>query len=506
MISCHQVAGILAIALAVTPLPAHVQATLGGEWRDDVERFAQSLVEAQLVPGMGIAITQGDRVVYSRAFGLADAASSRRADEGTVFYIASSTKALTATAVLALGARKELDLDASVAQYLPALRGRGRLNAHFVTLRDLLTMSHGIEGGGAVEFRTAYSGAFSPELLLELLAEYRQSSPPRQFRYGNLGYNILGLVLDSRQAHGWKGVVRREVLDPLGMRETSARVSDFEPHVIALPHEYGADGKFRRVRLGKADANMHAAGGHFATPRDLARFVAAHASGGRLDGVEVFPREMVASAHHKQIEQDRQFGPFHRFGWGYGWDLGTYGDETIVHRFGSFSGYRSHMSFMPDRGTGVVVLVNGSAPASAAADVMATYIYDRLSGRPNLDAAYKLRVMDLQALADALRTNLAKDIAEGRARMAPLPRPLQDYAGVYETARLGTMEWRVVGQGLETRMGVAYSLAEVFDARQNQLRVSFTGDWEVVDFAFPPGGGSARALRYRGETFERVKN
>lgn len=498
------VAGILAIALA--PLPAHPQATLGGNWRDDVERFAQSLVEAQLVPSMGIAVTQGDWVVYSRAFGFADVASGRRADEGTAFYIASSTKALSATAVLALAARRELDLDASVAHYLPALRGRGRLNADSITLRDLLTMSHGIEDGGPVVLRTAYSGAFSPELLLELLAEYRQSGPPRQFRYGNLGYNILGLVLDSRQGDGWKDVVRREVLDPLGMRETSARVSDFEPHVIALPHDYSADGKFRRIRLGKADANMHAAGGHFATARDLARFVAAHASGGRLDGVQVFPREMIASAHRKQIEQNRRYGPFQRFGWGYGWDLGTYGNETIVSRFGAFSGYRSHMSFMPDRGTGVVVLVNGGGPASAAADVMATYIYDRLSDSPKLDAAYKLRVADLRALADASRYNLAKDLAEHRARMAPLPRPLQDYAGMYENARLGRMEWRVVGGELESRMGVAYSSAEVFDAQQNQLRVSFTGGWEVVEFAFPPGGGSARALQYRGETFEWVKN
>jgi CubicO group peptidase (beta-lactamase class C family) len=72
------VAGILAIALA--PLPAHPQATPGGEWRDDVARFAQSLVDAQLVPGMGIAVTQGDGVVYSRAFGLADSASGRQAD------------------------------------------------------------------------------------------------------------------------------------------------------------------------------------------------------------------------------------------------------------------------------------------------------------------------------------------------------------------------------------------------------------------------------------------
>jgi CubicO group peptidase (beta-lactamase class C family) len=493
------------LATALAPRPAHPQPTVGGDWRGDVERFAQSLADAEFVPGMSIAITQGDRVVYSRAFGYADAASGRRADAGTPFYIASSTKALTATAVLRLSARRELDLNASIAHYLPALRGRGRLNADSITLRDLLTMSHGIEESGPVGFRTAYSGVFTPELLVQLLAEYRQSAPPRQFRYSNLGYNILGLVLDSRRGDGWKDVVRREVLDPLGMRETSARVSDFEPHAIALPHDYGADGTFRRIRLAKADANMHAAGGHFATARDLARFVAAHASGGRLDGVQVFPRELIASAHRKYIDQDQRFGPFHRFGWGYGWDLGTYGDETIVHRFGGFSGYRSHMSFMPARGTGVVVLVNGGGLASNAADVMATYIYDRLSGKPNL-ATYKLKVLDLRVLADARRTNLAKDIAERRSRVAPLLHPLQDYAGVFENAKFGSMEWRVVGGALEARMGVASSAAEVYDARQNQFRVSLTGGEEVVEFVFPPGGGPARVLRYRGETFERVKD
>jgi hypothetical protein len=58
----------------------------------------------------------------------------------------------------------------------------------------------------------------------------------------------------------------------------------------------------------------------------------------------------------------------------------------------------------------------------------------------------------------------------------------------------------------DARMGVASSVAKLFDAKQNQLRVHFIGDWEVVDFPLPPGGGSARALQYRGETFERVKD
>jgi CubicO group peptidase (beta-lactamase class C family) len=498
------VAVILITALA--PLPAHSQPTLGLEWRDDVARFAQSLVDAQLVPGMGVAVTQDDRVVYSQGFGVADAASGRRVDAATAFYIGSSTKALTATAVLALAARKKLDLDGSLTHYLPALRGRGRLNADSVTLRDLLTMSHGIEDSGPVGFRTAYSGEFSSAKLLELLAEYHQPGKPGQFQYANLGYNILGLVLDPRRRDGWKDVVKRQVLDPLGMRETSARVSDFKSRVIALPHDYGADGSFRRIRLGKADANMHAAGGHFATPRDLARFVAAHASRGRVDGIQVFPSEMIASAHRKHIEQNRRSWPFDRFGWGYGWDLSTYGDETIVHRFGAFSGYRSHMSFMPARGIGVVVLVNGSGPAATAADVMATYIYDRLRRSPNLDAAQKLSMVDLRAKADALKTWLATDIAARRARMAPLSRPMQDYAGVYENDKYGRMEWRVVDGALESRMGVASSAAEVFDAKQNQLRVDFIGDGEVVEFVFLPSGGSARALQYRGETFERVKD
>jgi CubicO group peptidase (beta-lactamase class C family) len=148
---------ILTIALA--PTPAHPQATLDGEWRKDVERFAQSLVDARLVPGMGVAVTQGDRVVYSQGFGIADAASGRRVENETAFYIASSTKAVTATAALALATRKELDLSASLAHYLPALGGGEHLNAASITVRDLLTMSHGIEDSGPVGFRTAYSGS-----------------------------------------------------------------------------------------------------------------------------------------------------------------------------------------------------------------------------------------------------------------------------------------------------------------------------------------------------------
>ncbi|HUP00919.1 MAG TPA: serine hydrolase [Gemmatimonadota bacterium] len=486
---------------------AHSQETAGGDWRADVEAFARRLVDAGLTPGMGIAVARGDSVAYVRGFGVADVESGRAVDEETAFYIASSTKALTGTAVALLAHRGELDLEAPVSRYIPAVAFEAPVDAESVTIEGLLTMTEGVEDGGPVVFRTAYTGDFTPDQLVELLAGYGPSESGHSFSYGNLPYNILGLVLDPDDGHGWKEVVRREVLDPLDMEDTSARTSDFEADEIALPHSIVPGEGWRPVALGKADANMHAAGGHFASARDLARFVAAHASGGLLDGERIFPAEAFRAAHEVQAEQDREFGPFHRFGWGYGWDLGTYEEKTIVHRFGSFPGYRSHMSFMPDHGIGVVVLVNGGGPASPAADLMATYIYDRLIGRSDLEEEYARRLADLEGRAAEGARELADHLAERRVRQSPLPHPLEAYAGTYENRELGRMEWRVAGESLEAEIGVARSIAEVFDAAEDQLRVELTGGGEVIDFEFPAGAGRgpASSLRYNDYEFVRVE-
>jgi hypothetical protein len=223
-----------------------------------------------------------------------------------------------------------------------------------------------------------------------------------------------------------------------------------------------------------------------------------------VEGERVFPEEAIESTHVTHAAQDRDFGPFHRFGWGYGWDLGTWEGKTIVHRFGSFAGYRSHMSFEPESQVGVVVLVNGGGPASPTSDLVATYVYDRLLGRADLEAEYERRLGQLEArLADAER-NAAAELEKRHARQVPLPHPLEAYAGTYTSPRLGTMTWRVVENGLEVSMGVARSGAEVYDAAKDELRVELTGGGNVVGFEFPDPAGPAAGLVIEGERFERV--
>lgn len=496
----------LAAGLA-SPTSALAQATIGGEWREDVDAFARRVVEAELTPGMAVAVAVDDWVTWTAGFGTADMDAGRAVTPHTPFYIASTTKSLTATAAVLAAARGELELEAPMVRYLPDARLPEGVDGERITVRDLLALTHGLSGGGPVVLRTAYTGEFTRDRLLELLRHHAPTGEHGTFDYNNLGYNLLGLVLESALGEAdpsgqrWKEVVRREVLDPIGMADTRAYVSAYDPDRLALPHDVTPEG-FARIPLAKADANLHAAGGHFATAGDLARYLAVHQSGGFLEGERVLPGEPLALTHELHTTQDRDFGPYHRHGWGYGWDLGTYGADTLIHRFGGFAGYRSHMSFMPAHGVGVVVLVNGGGPASAASDLVATYIYDRLLGKADLETRYAARLDSLAERGAERRAGLADHLRERAARMAPLSHPLEDYAGTYENPLLGRMVWRVVAGGLEMRQGVVESRAEVYDAASDQLRVEVAGSGTVAEFAFPEDGGPARSLTLLGIDLE----
>lgn len=496
------IAAVLAGLLAPTTLFA--QATIGGDWRHDVDRFGEQVVKAGLAPGMAVAVSQGEWVLHTGGFGVADRDTGRRVSPDTVFYIASSSKALTATAIVLMADRGEIDLDAPITRYLPELELRDPLDPDSVTVQELLTMTDGIEQSGPLVFRTAFTGDFTPEILLELLTQYGPSEAGNRFNYRNLPYNILGLALDPDDGHGWKDVVAREIFKPLGMVSTTARPSDLDPERIALPHGIVPGEGWRRIRMNKTDENLHAAGGHFTSARDLIHFVAAHASHGRLEGGRVFPASPIASTHEAQVEQDRTFGPYERFAWGYGWDLARWEDRTIVQRFGAFSGYRSHMSFEPETGIGVVVLTNGGEIASPAADLVASYVYDRLLESEPPEDEYRRKLADLEALPDRYETQVAENLAERASRMAPLRHPLEHFAGVYESPKLGRIDFQVVAGGLEARAGVAGSRAEVYDAEENKLRVGI-GSGVVVDFEFPEDGEPATALVIRGDRYERVE-
>lgn len=474
----------------------------GGPMATELDPFITEAFDLGLAPGMAVAVVREDELVYARGFGFADAEAGRRVTPETQFYVASTTKSFTAFAAALLAERGELDLDAPLSTHLPTVRMKPPLSADDISLRDLLTHTHGIDAGGPVTFRTAFSGEFTNAQLVEILGTYEPASSGRAFRYGNLGYNIAGLAMDATLGAGWKEVLDREVFSPLGMTNTTAYRSQADPDRLAMPYGMEPAGLVRR-RYAKQDANMHAAGGHITTVLDLAKYLGAHMNGGRVDGRQVFPEKAVAETHRPQAEQDRDFGPLHRHAWGLGWDIGTYGADTVLHRFGGFNGFHSHLSFMPQHRIGIAIQVNESGGYLLASTV-ASYIYDRLRDAPDLEARSQELIEELRSGAARRNEGMRADRERRAARPQTLPHPLEAYTGVFKNDRFGRMEWRLVDGSLRVSMGVAESNVEVYKGEENRLRVELTGGGTVATFNFD--GGLATSVSYLGGEFRRVGN
>lgn len=474
---------------APAPASAPASAPALGVWVDTV--FATGAV-----PGMAAAVVRGDSVILLAALGVADVETGRPVEDGTRFYVASTTKSFTALAAVLLDRRGVVRLDAPLAELLPGVALHEGLDPRTITLRDLLAMRSGIDDGPVV-VRTAYTGEFDTPLLLRLIARHPPTEGGRgTFRYGNTGYNVAGLALERATGRDWKRLVAETVFEPLGMRETEARISSVRRDRLALPHEWSG-GALRRLPLLKTDRTMHAAGGHVSTARDLARWLVAQLGGGRVAGARGVPAEAIAETQRPHVAQDRDFSFVHRIGWGLGWDVAEYRGDTLLQRNGSFPGYYSHVSFMPGRRVGVVVLANGGL-AGSAAEAVAQGLYDLLLGRAQPRTLDSLRA----GLADRVtRARAARDTAAPRA----LPHPIARYLGRYVNDDLGTLVLERRGDTLVARMGDSWGVAQPVAGRPDALEVEILGDDRTLDLRFEDGARRrVAAVAMREFVFRRV--
>jgi len=352
-----------------------------------LDRFCtETLAAYRVVPGFAIAVVRGDQVLFAQGYGLRDVESRLPVTAETGFYLASSTKSFTGLAAAILARRHALDLDAPVTRYLPELELPAPLDPAAITLRDLLTHRTGI-ANSEVQRHLAFEGPLTRE---QFVAMMREKSRPmaREFAYSNLGYNMLGYVLESATGKSWQQLVAEEVLGPLGMKRTTTLMTEGAAGELAYPYVLHGS-SFERLEL-KSDGRMHAAGGIVSTANDLAIWLRANLESGRLGERQVLDPAAVADAHRKWAETDREYFRFHRTGYGFGWYWSEFEGELLLHHFGGYDGYHAHVSFMPERGIGVAALVNTNEyGAGTMTHLVAAYAYDLLLDRPDAAARWQ---------------------------------------------------------------------------------------------------------------------
>jgi CubicO group peptidase (beta-lactamase class C family) len=331
-------------------------------------RFAQAGATSAVV-----GIVMDGELVYDGSFGALDTRGSARPDADTSFRIGSVTKSFAAMAIVKLRDEGKLSLDDPAERYvadLAKVRGLAK-GSPPITIRHLLTMTSGFaydDTWGPVSYgydRRQLSRFFDEGVTLA-------SQPGERYAYSNLGYAILGLIVESVSRQPFRDYVTRNVLEPLGMSSTGwtprsrgMAVGYHRKQTELVPEPHPDDGVFAP------------AGGIYSSLRDFSRYVALQLSAyGDSEGPEAAPllRSSLREMHRGQAwmrwghdapvaKHDAAHGlRLMASSYGFGWVNNTTCDyEGLVQHGGYEPGYYAYVRILPRHGLGVVTF-SATAP------------------------------------------------------------------------------------------------------------------------------------------------
>jgi len=187
-------------------------------------RAVRDHIAAQVAEGRAasVAVVRADRIVWAEGFGLANRDAHTPATPDSIYRLASISKPLTATGLMILVERGTVDLDAPANRHLagsPLRAGIGSADA--MTVRRIANHTSGLP----VHFNFFFDGRATPPMAETIrLYGFASTEPGRVGEYSNLGYGILGHIVEATSNTPWREFMDREVYDRLGMTRTSDRV------------------------------------------------------------------------------------------------------------------------------------------------------------------------------------------------------------------------------------------------------------------------------------------
>ena len=463
------------------------------------------------LPGIAIVVIKDDKPIFVHAYGMADREVGLKADTDTLYYIASSTKPFTALAAAMLDQEGKIKFADPVTKYTPGIRFKNEIPEK-ITIRDLLTHTSGLRNTPLIN-RLAFTGQIDQREIDHVLAEGTTFNEANfgKYAYTNLGYNIYGLALHYHLHKKWQDLLQERIFGPAGLAHTTAYVSKAraKKYKIAAPYVIDTDaanaGKMVRSQLEKTDENMQSAGGIFMSVSDLGRWLSANMNGGKLSGKQVFPADLIRNAHTGYTKSTRNEPPFSGDGeYGLGWQIGKYRNEKVIYHHGGYPGYRTHISFMPDKKVAVGVLVNNDALGGRLADMLAAYAYDWWLRTENFEADFTKQVQDTVTAYASRKQGIAAEAAQRAKREWQLTKPFADYAGTYANDILGTVEITAMEKAVAVRMGKMNAVATPYTDKDT-IRVVMLpgGNGDVIGFA-KDADGKVGSLNWGGFTFTKV--
>jgi CubicO group peptidase (beta-lactamase class C family) len=366
-------AALLLGTVTVALLPARAEDTAPPATKAITDAL-QPFVDRHALAGAVTLVADKDKVLSLDAVGLADVAANKAMPTDALFWVASQSKPITATALMMLVDEGKVHLDDPVENYLPEFKGQWlaverdkdhvllKHPKHPITVRQILSHTSGMPPTSAMERPT-----LDLLRLRDAVRSYAmtplESEPGTKYRYSNAGINTAGRILEVVSGMPYETFLDKRLFGPLGMKDTTFWPSTEQLKRLAKSYKPNKDKTgLEETTISQLKYPLHdrarqpmPAGGLFSTAADLGRFCRMILNGGTLDGKRYLTEAAVKEMTSKQT------GDALKDAYGLGWATGGGG-------FGHGGAYATNMQIDPKRGLVLVYMVQeaGGFPGDGA--------------------------------------------------------------------------------------------------------------------------------------------
>ena len=207
---------------------------------NEIDNILLKKIEGNKTPSVQYIIFNKDSVIHKFQDGFADIKKQKRTSENTTYNVFSVTKTFTALAILQLSEQKKIEIDRPIKEYLLDFPYSSK-----ITIRQLMTHSGGIPNPIPLswihlseEHQSFDRNSFFKQLFIE--NNKTKSNPNEKYSYSNLGYVLLGQLIEKVSGISYEEYILTNILRPLGVKKTEMdfTISNVNQHAKGYHKKY----------------------------------------------------------------------------------------------------------------------------------------------------------------------------------------------------------------------------------------------------------------------------
>jgi CubicO group peptidase (beta-lactamase class C family) len=320
-------------------------------------------------PGAAVLIAKDNRILYRKAFGMANLELKVQMKSESVFQLASITKQFTSVAILILMEQGKLSLKDSLSKYIADFpRGNE------ITLHHLLNHTSGIKSyTNLPEFRTKTRLDMAPDEIIGIFKNLPlEFNPSEKYEYSNSGYFLLGYIIEKLSGMSYKDFIQKNIFDKLGMKN-----SYYADAYKIIPNRANGyqfyEGNYENAEYMSVTI-PYAAGSLMSTIDDMF-----------LWNKAIYNNILISESSKLIAFTNHTLTNGNHSNYGYGWAINEIAGITTVEHPGGINGFTTSGIYIPDRNIYSIILTNlddGKGPEAYNIKLVSTLLGKSITEKP----------------------------------------------------------------------------------------------------------------------------